>query len=61
MATTLDYALMAGRAYQTTRPLINQFPAPQNWTPFNHQFRGSGFEAISFTKELAKELGSDPN
>ena len=28
MVSTIEYALMAGRAYQTTRDPINQFPVP---------------------------------
>lgn len=34
MTTTIDYALMAGAAYRTTRSKINWIPAPQRWTPF---------------------------
>lgn len=29
MATVIEYALMAGRAYQTSRAFINHFPSPQ--------------------------------
>ena len=59
MATTIEYALMAGRAYQTTRDLINQFPTPQGWAELAHvpsnpdfpQITGAaGFEAIAFKK-----------
>src|SRR5438876_11385339 len=59
MATTIEYALMAGRAYQTTRGLINQFPIPQGWLELAHvpnnpgfpQFTGAdGFEAVAFKK-----------
>lgn len=31
MVTTLEYALMAGAAYISTRPDINKFPIPQGW------------------------------
>jgi len=57
MATSLEYALMAGRAYITTRRSINQFPVPNSWTEFFHvpspafPVTGSnGFEAISFQR-----------
>ena len=58
MATTIEYALMAGRAYQTTRDKINWFPIPQGWTLFfpvpdpttAATFTSTGgFEAVSFT------------
>lgn len=36
MVTTVEYALMAGRAYLTTRKAINQFPIPQGWAEIFH-------------------------
>jgi hypothetical protein len=50
----IDCALMAGRAYQTTRDKINWFPVPDGWTEFFHVPNStyktySGFEATSFT------------
>lgn len=60
MVTTIEYALMAGRAYQTTRALINQFPFPTGWFEFFHvpdassTFQAaSGFEAVSFRRSTA--------
>jgi len=60
MATTVEYALMAGRSYQTTRdPDNNWFPIPQGWLEFAHvpnnpdfpQITGAaGFEAVAFRK-----------
>ena len=59
MTTTIDYALMAGRAYQDTRDLTNRFPVPQGRAAFAHvpnnpefpQITGAaGFEAIAFRK-----------
>ena len=55
----IDCALMAGRAYQTSRDPngINWFPVPSGWNQFFHvpnnpefpSFTGaSGFEAASF-------------
>ncbi len=58
MATDIEYALMAGHAYRTTRDEINWIPAPDGWTPFfpvpdpttAAAFSATdGFEAISFT------------
>ena len=57
MATTLDYALMAGSAYRTSRTLENLFPAPQGWALFFPVPDpstaaifpvSSGFEAVAF-------------
>jgi Ca2+-binding RTX toxin-like protein len=59
MTTTIEYALMAGHAYRTTRDEINWIPAPDGWTPFfpvpdpttAATFQATaGFEAISFIK-----------
>ncbi|MDP1634177.1 MAG: hypothetical protein Q8L69_05800, partial [Gallionellaceae bacterium] len=50
MATTIEYALMAGASYISTRADINKFPVPQGWDVTKHANPddGSGFEAISF-------------
>jgi hypothetical protein len=59
MTTVIEYALMAGHAYRTTRDEINWIPSPDGWTPFfpvpdpatAAAFPAtSGFEAVSFTK-----------
>jgi hypothetical protein len=56
MITSTDYALMAGRAYQTNRDRdTNWFPVPDGWTEFYHVPNdnvqiNSGFEAVSFIK-----------
>lgn len=59
MTTIIDYALMAGDSYRTTRDEINWLPVPQGWTPFfpvpdpttAEAFPTiSGFEAISFQR-----------
>ena len=52
MTTNLEYALMAGRAYQSTRAQINWLPdlQSQGWTEFFNQQGPSGFEAVSFQK-----------
>ena len=58
-ATIIELALMAGRAYLTTRDQINWLPVPDGWAEFFHvpdpatasTFPAkNGFEAISFQK-----------
>lgn len=45
MANALEYALMAGCVYQTTRAGINWTPIPPGWTEFEHVVnKDSGFE-----------------
>lgn len=57
MTTAIEYALMAGHAYRTTRDEINWLPAPLGWTPFfpvpddstaSTFTTTNGFEAVSF-------------
>ncbi|MBI3771625.1 MAG: DUF2974 domain-containing protein [Gammaproteobacteria bacterium] len=50
MTTIIDYALMAGASYISTRPDVNKFPIPQGWNLTKHENPqdGSGFEAASF-------------
>jgi hypothetical protein len=50
MTTTIEYALMAGASYISTRTEINQFPVSSGWTQTKHANPqdGSGFEAVSF-------------
>ena len=51
MATEIELAVMAGRAYQSTRDRdTNWFPAPdpERWTEMKHVSEPSGFEAVSF-------------
>ena len=50
MVTQLEYALMAGAAYRSTRNLVNQIPAPQGWTEIAHPVETSGFEAAIFQR-----------
>jgi len=52
MATEVEYALMAGRVYQSTRGKINWLPDLQSWgwTEQQLQQQPSGFEAVSFQK-----------
>jgi len=65
MATVIEYALMAGRAYQTTRDPINLFSVPDVWLEFAHvpnnpaypQFTGAdGFEAVYFKNQSSNEI-----
>ena len=48
--TKIDYALMAGASYVSTRPDVNKFPIPDGWVSTNYKNppNGSGFEVISF-------------
>ena len=50
MATTIEYALMAGASYRDTRPDINKFPIPAGWNMVsrNPQDNETGFEAATF-------------
>ena len=47
MITTIEYALMAGRAYQSTRDKTNWFPTLEDWfEPLDERkILVSGFEA----------------
>jgi VCBS repeat-containing protein len=57
MPSEIEYALMAGYAYVSTRNEINWFPVPQGWASFFHVSgttepsfpTADGFEAISFS------------
>jgi len=52
MASTTEYALMAGASYISTRAPINRLPAPSGWIEIEGDWivRSSGFEATYFTK-----------
>lgn len=55
MANSIEYALMAGDSYISSRHKNNQFPVPQGWAKINNPApyfndSDSGFEAISFQK-----------
>ena len=72
MATTIDYALMAGAAYRDTRADINRFPIPSGWNLIsrNPQDDATGFEAATFgngatiatsTNIVISYAGTNPN
>jgi hypothetical protein len=50
MATTIEYALMAGASYRDTRPDANKFPIPTGWNMVSRspQDHTTGFEAAVF-------------
>lgn len=50
MPSDIEYSLMAGRAYQSTRAPINLFPVPTGWDePLDkRKVLPSGFEAGYF-------------
>ena len=52
MPSNAEYALMAGRAYQSTRDEINRFPVPEGWNePIDkRKVLPSGFEAGYFIR-----------
>lgn len=54
MTTTIEYALLAGASYISTRPDINQFPIPQGWeavaNPPHFKDDKTGFEAVAFQR-----------
>lgn len=63
MPNTIDYALMAGNAYQRTREKRNFIPYPIDlgWQaldpPFDHGFDdGSGFEATAYKNNTGTEI-----
>ena len=52
MITTIEYALLAGASYISTRPDINNFPVPQGWAQVSYSPPvSSGFEAAAFGNE----------
>lgn len=72
MATTVEYALMAGASYRDTRPDVNKFPIPSGWNMVsrNPQDGTSGFEAATFgngsavansTENVISFAGNDPS
>lgn len=50
MTTTIEYALMAGGSYISTRPDPNKFPVPDGWLQTTHVTKPSGFEAVIFQR-----------
>lgn len=72
MVTTIDLALMAGRAYESTRALTNKIPTPESWLLVRpDKDDATGFEAVTFVKEgytfrnspeiVISYSGTDPN
>ena len=66
VVTTLDYSILAGAAYFSTRAAINRFPIHQDWSELiddrtlNEQ---SGFEALAFqsgNQIVLSYSGTDP-
>lgn len=56
MAIQIEYALMAGASYISTRPTINQFPAPEAWVKGMYDKKDSGFEAQAFLSQCSNEV-----
>lgn len=58
MATTIDYALLAGASYYDTRTDKNRFSLPKNWGYVSRvpQDATSGFEVATFKNSLTNEI-----
>jgi hypothetical protein len=50
MITIIEYALMAGASYISTRSDPNKFPVPEDWVRIGRDVKDSGFEAATFQK-----------
>ena len=50
MATDIELAIMAGRAYQSSRNEANWFSTPEDWSIIDHRDMPSGFEGVSFQR-----------
>ncbi len=67
MTTAIEYALLAGAAYFSTRDAINRFPVPAGWIEDIAQRNAddqTGFEARAFqkgTEIVISYSGTDPN
>ena len=67
MTTALDYALLAGAAYYSTRAEVNRFPIPDEWSEVVAERVAdtqTGFEARTFQKGneiVISFAGTDPN
>ena len=65
MTTSIEYALMAGVAYRSTRDPVNRFPTPSEWSELQYRnLPDSGFEAVAFQKGseiVISYSGTDPN
>jgi Ca2+-binding RTX toxin-like protein len=67
MATTIEYALLAGVSYNDTRADLNRFPIPENWSVISlvPQDQSTGFEASAYRNSLTNDIvisyaGTDP-
>ncbi|HLC44634.1 MAG TPA: hypothetical protein VJK50_02220 [Patescibacteria group bacterium] len=58
MATTIEYALLAGASYYDTRADINRFPIPKDWDLLSRipESSTSGFEASAYRNALTNEI-----
>ena len=58
MATTIEYALLAGASYYDTRNPNNRFSIPQNWGVISRvpQDGSTGFEASAYKNLLTNEI-----
>jgi hypothetical protein len=58
MATTIEYALLAGASYRDTRADLNRFPIPNGWgvASIVPQDNSTGFEASAYRNSLTNEI-----
>ncbi|MDO8775878.1 MAG: hypothetical protein Q7K57_45680, partial [Burkholderiaceae bacterium] len=58
MATTLEYALLAGASYYDTRADINRFPIPDDWSVLSRipESSTTGFEATAYINSLTNSI-----
>lgn len=58
MATTIEYALLAGASYHDTRADLNRFPIPENWSVISliPQDPSTGFEASAYRNSLTNDI-----
>src|SRR5688572_27250543 len=68
MATTIEYALLAGASYRDTRADLNRFSIPANWNVVSivPQDNTTGFEASAYRNSLTNDIviayaGTNPN
>jgi len=59
MTTAIEYALMAGGAYLSTRSEINEFPVPEGWKAVKNETEPSGFEAVTFINGIDIQSASE--
>lgn len=62
MANAIEYALMAGASYLSTRSDINKFPVPQGWVAVTNppHFKTTGDGAQLILSRVNNPKGTEP-